>query len=150
MRLQFEHTIHTPARRVFEFHANPANLGRVMEGWPGFRLLSYSDNVRPGAQVWFEQTVGGCIPVAMGFRHDVYEPPVRFAERLIHGPFSRFDHAHEFEERNALCTVRDTFDIELPWYYGGEWFVRAYVAPALRQVFVHRNRALDREFGSAT
>ena len=89
-------------------------------------------------------TVAGILPVAMGFEHSVHEPPQRFEERLIHGPFSKFRHAHEFDEVNSGTVVRDVLEIELPWYYGGEWAVSFFVAPILQRAFRFRGEALLR------
>jgi ligand-binding SRPBCC domain-containing protein len=81
----------------------------------------------------------------MGFRHTIYEPPQRFCEELFHGPYARFVHLHEFEERSAGTTlVRDSLDVSLPWQYGSEAALRLLVAPMLRRTFAFRQRALRR------
>jgi ligand-binding SRPBCC domain-containing protein len=144
MQFRFEHYIDLPVSVVFGFHQDPRNLGVLQEGWPGFRLLHHTENIAPGTTIWFAQTVAGCVPVVLGFRHTVYEPPHRFAEALIHGPFSLFTHAHEFEPVGRGTVLRDLLEVRLPWYYGGEPGVRLWVAPALRRVFVFRHRVLQR------
>jgi ligand-binding SRPBCC domain-containing protein len=144
MQLRFEQYIEQPAPVLFAFHADPRNLGVLLDSWPGFRLLHLSGHIRPGAQTWVEQMIAGFIPLVMAFRHTIYEPPHRFAEELFHGPFRRFAHIHEFEPSGSGTIVRDLLDIQLPWYYGGETGVRLGVAPAFRRFFAFRHQALQR------
>jgi ligand-binding SRPBCC domain-containing protein len=82
------------------------------------------------------------LPLVLGFRHVVFEPDRQFAEQAIHGPFSKFFHAHEFESRAGGTLVRDRLEISLPWYYGGEMAVRLLVAPEVKRMFRHRAKAL--------
>ena len=144
MNFRFEHCIRLPIEEVFRFHEDPANLGVLLHGWPGFRLLHHDGHIFPGAMTWFEQTIAACIPMVLGFRHMLYEPPHRFAEELIHGPFRHFAHVHEFEQVEHATMVRDLLEVRLPWHYGGDAAVRICVAPALRRVFAFRHQALER------
>lgn len=143
MLLQFEHRVPVPREAVFRFHEAPANLAMLLRNWPGFRLLRHDANILPGTTTWFEQTIARCVPVVLGFRHTIYEPPYRFAEELIHGPFRRFTHTHEFEAAGEWTLMRDILEVELPWQYGGQLGTRLFVTRPLRGVFAHRHRALD-------
>lgn len=113
-------------------------------GGAAFRLLHHDGCLSPGGRFWIETTVAGILPVAMGYEHTVYEPPRRFGEQLIHGPFSKFTHLHEFDEADTGTTVRDVLEVELPWYYGGEWAMKLFVAPMLRRTFKLRGEALSK------
>ena len=142
MGLRFEHVIDAPLERVFAFHANPANLA-VLHGSTGtFRLLHHDGVLHAGGTVWFEQKVTAFLPVVLGFRHVVYEPPRRFADELVHGPFVRFVHVHEFEARADGTLVRDRLDVVVPWQYGGRLALRLVVAPRIRAAFAARHGAL--------
>ena len=145
MELRFEQVVALPREAVFAFHEDPEHLVRLHRGWAAFRLLHHDGGVAPGSRTWFEITVAGIVPVVLGFEHTVYEPPLRFGERLIHGPFRKFSHTHEFEDGAAGKTVvRDLLDVELPWYYGGEPAMRLIVGPLLRRAFGLRGAALLR------
>lgn len=144
MRFRFESTVATRIDTAFAFHEDPANLARLHAEWPGFRILHHSGNVRPGSETWFEQTIAHVVPLVMGFRHTVYEPPNRFAEQMVHGPFLRFIHIHEFEPIGQQVIVRDLLDVAMPRQLGGELLIRSCVAPSLRRVFAHRSRVLER------
>jgi ligand-binding SRPBCC domain-containing protein len=82
--------------------------------------------------------------MVIGFRHTLHDPPHRFGEDLIHGPFSRFSHVHSFEEAGGATVMRDALDVELPWHLGGERVMRWWVAPELQRLFQFRHQALQR------
>lgn len=144
MEFSFEQVIPAPLGNVFAFHKTPSYLKVLMRDWPTFRLLHHEGSVLPGRSVWIEEMIAGCIPVVLGFRHTIYEPPCRFGEELIHGPFNRFVHVHEFEDQGGGTLVRDRLLISLPRYYGGALGMRWLVAPKIRQVFEYRQQALHR------
>lgn len=143
MRLQFDQIIEVQGDLLFTFHENPQHLVLLHRGWSAFRLIAHDGNLHTGSRLWFETTVAGILPVVLGFEHHVYEPPHRFGEQLIHGPFSRFTHIHEFVEVDSGTAVRDALEVELPWYYGGELAMKILVAPWLRRVFKFRGAALQ-------
>ena len=99
MEFLFEREVAAPREGVFAFHADPGNLEVLMRRCAGFRVLRHDRSIRPGAVTWVEQPVFPWLKVVMGFRHTLCEPPLRFGEEIFHGPFSRFVHLHEFEER---------------------------------------------------
>ncbi len=144
MRWTFEHRVPVDVERVFAFHERPAHLGLLMRGWPGFRLLHLDDRVRVGAETWCEQTVLGFIPVVMGFRHTDCDPPRRFTDELIHGPFRRFRHLHEFLGEDGATRVRDTVEISLSWAHGGERMMPLLLSSRIHAFFAFRHQAMDR------
>lgn len=144
MHFCFEHVVPASRDSVFSFFQNPARLELLHAGWSRVRLLHYENQVRVGAETWVEVTVAGFLPMVLGFRHTLFEPPVRFGEEAIHGPFYKFIHVHEFIGRNGTTVVRDHLVVSWPWHYGGKVALRYAVAPAIRRMFQHRAEALIR------
>jgi len=144
MKFCFERAIQLPRETVFAFHLKPACLALLHSGWSQLRVLKHESEVRVGGETWVEHTVAGCLPVALGYRHTRCDPPLRFAEVLIHGPFSRFTHVHEFEEHKGQTLVRDLLDVEWPWQFGGSLVLTRLVAPSIVRVFRNRGEALER------
>lgn len=83
----------------------------------------------------------------MTFRHIQYEPPHRFGEEMISGPFQRFVHVHEFESVVEGTRIIDHLDLVLPLWSGGALMTRAIVAPIVRHKFAYRHAVLQRIFG---
>ena len=144
MHFRFEQTIALPRARVFAFHEDPENLVLLHREWSTFRIISHDGPLHEGSLVWVETTIAGILPIVMGFENDLYEPPHRFGEHLFHGPFSKFEHIHEFDEAGTATVVRDLLEIELPRHYGGEVAMKVLIARTLRRAFRSRGAALLR------
>ncbi|MCA9004237.1 MAG: hypothetical protein KDA70_03110 [Planctomycetaceae bacterium] len=144
MELSFEQTVPADRETLFRFHEDPDHLGLLLSEWPGFRVLRHAGNIQPGAETWVEQMIAGCLPVVMGFRHDLYEPDHRFGETMFHGPFSRFSHIHEFEETSAGTIVRDMLNVEMAWQFGGSLMTRTLLVRDLNAAFAFRHQSLQR------
>jgi ligand-binding SRPBCC domain-containing protein len=144
MRFCFEHTVPLPRETVFAFFENPERLELLDAGWSRVRLLRHEKQVRVGAQTWIEVMLAGFVPMVLGIRHTIFEPPFRFGEESFHGLFSKFVHIHEFHDCGRGTVVRDLLDIQLPPHYGGQTTMRLVVSPLVIRMFQFRARALTR------
>ena len=142
MHLRHETQIPAPRAEVFAFFAASANLQRLHHAPFAVRILHHETAVRVGGEIWVQVGVAGILPMVLGFRHNLFEPPARFGEVRIHGVFSRFDHVHEFEEIAGGTLLRDVLCVELPWYYGGELAMKFLIGPQLKKAFAHRSTKL--------
>jgi ligand-binding SRPBCC domain-containing protein len=142
MKFVFRQTIDAPRDVVFAFFRNPRCLPLLHVKEQHIRVLRHGADVRIGAETWAEVTMFGILPVVLGFRHDIFEPPRRFGETLFHGLFTKFTHVHEFRECGDRTEVVDWIEVELPWLYGGEFGARWLVAPGMKRSFAVRHREL--------
>jgi len=145
MNIQFEHAFDfdMPPERLFAFHENPDNLALLLRDWPTFRMISNDGNIRVGAVTRIQEQMG-LVWVPLTFEHFVYEPPHRFGERQVRGPFRKFEHIHEFVASGLGTVLRDVLDVRLPWYLGAGLAMRLIVAPKLRRFFAFRHAELER------
>ncbi len=141
MHFHFEQIVPLPQSTVFAFHEDAEHLGLLHREWAAFRMIRHC-GLRPGCETWFEVNFARIMPVALGFEQIQYQPPHCYSEKLIHGPFRKFCHLHEFEAVDSGTAVRDLLEITLPWYYGGEWAMRFLIAPVIEQAFLLRGEAL--------
>ena len=141
--LIFEQRVACPRQPLFAFHQDPGHLADLLRGLTGFRVLRHEGNIAPGSETWTEQMMLGFVPVVLGFRHTDLDPPHSFQERIIHGPFSRFVHRHEFEARGEETIVRDQLDVGVPLHFGGELAMRVLLGPWMRSFFALRHLALE-------
>jgi ligand-binding SRPBCC domain-containing protein len=144
MKFTFQQRLAAPREVVFAFFRNPRCLQLLHGKEKHIRVLRHGAAVKIGCETWAQVTMFGLLPVALGFRHDLYEPPARFGESIVHGPFTKFTHVHEFCDHGAVTEVIDHIDIELPWFYGGEISVKLLVAPGLTRSFTARREELHR------
>src|SRR5262245_17591454 len=99
MEFHFTSFVTAPLAETFRFHEDPANLEVLHHECRSLRLLHHEGGIQVGAMTWFEITVAHVVPVVLAFRHTQYEPPLRFGEEVVHGPFAHFVHRHEFTPR---------------------------------------------------
>jgi ligand-binding SRPBCC domain-containing protein len=78
----------------------------------------------------------------LGFRHVAYERHYRFAEEMIHGPFRRFSHIHEFSGNGANSSMVDVLEVQVSRVYGGSYVMKYCIAPRLRDLFTYRHESL--------
>ena len=143
MNLRFEQVVAAPREVLFAFHSDPANLALLLEGWKGFELSAHEGHIRPGARVQVSLRVA-FVQHALTFEHFLLEPPARFGERQVRGPFARFEHVHEFTPAAGGTAVVDRVELALPWRRGGTLAERWVVAPLLRRFFEFRHAAYGR------
>jgi uncharacterized protein len=148
--LRFTSTVALPVARepLFAFHTDPSNLGALLQGWSATRVLSTDGHIRPGARTEVVERLG---PLAfrLVFEHFLFEPPERFGERMVRGPFRLFQHVHRFRTEDPGGPVERTVideevELLLPAGLGGELGVRLLVLPHLRRFFAFRRRAYER------
>jgi ligand-binding SRPBCC domain-containing protein len=137
VKFRFEQRVEASPQELFAFHEEPRRLELLHAGWSRVRVLEESGSIRPGLETWVEIMIAPLCPLVLGFEHFAYDPPHRFGERLIHGPFARFEHIHEFVEIEDGTLIRDSLQIELPMHYGGEMGMR-FLAPRVNWLFHHR------------
>ncbi len=81
------------------------------------------------------------------FKHVLLEPPHRFGEEMVRGPFRHLRHVHEFEEVPGGTLVRDRLDLSLPVWLGGTLAERWVAGPRIRRVFRQRQEAMAKLLG---
>jgi ligand-binding SRPBCC domain-containing protein len=133
-----------PLVELFPFFADAANLERITPPWLGFHILTPPPiEMRPGALIDYRLRVRG-IPLRWRTRIAVWEPPGRFVDEQVRGPYRRWVHEHTFVERDGGALCRDSVRYAVP---GGELVHRWLVRPDVERIFAWRQQALARLFG---
>jgi ligand-binding SRPBCC domain-containing protein len=70
------------------------------------------------------------------------DPPRRFLDRQIKGPFAAFDHEHVFEEHPYGTLMRDTITLRSPFGPIGALVDRLFMRQYMRRVIDERGAAL--------
>ena len=75
-----------------------------------------------------------------------YEPPSRFVDEQLKGPYSFWHHTHEFVEVPEGTLVRDTVRYALPLGALGDLAAGAFVAADLEDIFRYRRKVIGAVF----
>ena len=131
---------------VFAFFSRPENLQDLTPPWLSFRIDSpLPILMEPGTHIRYRLRIKG-VPVTWVSRITVWDPPHRFTDEQIRGPYRRWIHTHEFEEVDGGTLVRDRVRYAVP----GGWLVhRLLVRPDVEKIFRYRKDRLRARFGDA-
>jgi uncharacterized protein (TIGR01777 family) len=123
---------------LFPFFADPKNLEKITPDTLNFKILSVSTtNVGPGTLIDYTLRIRG-IPVRWRTLIDDWSPPHRFVDSQLKGPYSHWQHTHQFEKLGdgTLMTDRVVYKVPLGYlgWLGGVWSVTSEV----RKIFGYR------------
>jgi ligand-binding SRPBCC domain-containing protein len=129
--------------KVFEFFANPQNLDRLTPPWLKFKILTPpAAAMTEGKILDYRLRLRG-IPIRWQSKITAWEPPRRFVDQQIKGPYSLWIHEHLFEEKDGGTLVRDNVKYAV---LGGRIVQKLLVAPDLGSIFKYRHQVLQQLF----
>jgi ligand-binding SRPBCC domain-containing protein len=135
-----------PRDEVFRFFADPRNLSAVTPPWLGFTLLS-SPPVALEAGAVFDCRIRWLgIPLRWRSLFREYDPPYRFVDVQVLGPYARWEHRHMFREGQGGTWVEDRITYRLPLGPLGRLLHALCVGRQLGAIFAYRDRRLGELF----
>ncbi|HET8754502.1 MAG TPA: SRPBCC family protein [Solirubrobacteraceae bacterium] len=131
------------AERAFGFFSDARNLEAITPPWLRFRVLTPGViEMRPGALIDYRLRLHG-IPLTWLTRIEVWEPPHRFVDVQLRGPYALWEHTHTFEPAGEdAVVIADRVRYALPFGRLGELARRLVVRRDLERIFDHRTRAI--------
>lgn len=139
-------TVPRPLDEVFAFFANPANLARITPPWLGFRMLTPPQAMRAGLLIDYRIRPLG-IPQRWRSAITTWEPPSRFVDEQVRGPYRSWHHLHEFHAVEDGTEIRDTVHYALPLGLLGRIARTLLVRRQLDAIFAYRARIVADLFG---
>ncbi|HEY3064421.1 MAG TPA: SRPBCC family protein [Methylomirabilota bacterium] len=135
-----------PRVEVFAFFANPQNLARMAPPTARPRLATSVSVLHAGAVFDLRLHWLG-VPVRWRVFIREYDPPFRFVDVQVRGPFARWEHRHRFLEEDGGTLVEDRVTYRLPLGVAGRLAHALVVRRQLRAVWSYRDRCLGAFFG---
>lgn len=140
----FEHSfiVHAPLARVWEFHADPMALPKVMTGPVKMDVLNVDRPFIPGSQIHAVMSVGP-FKQRWNLVLKAREPMEYFVDEQIagEGPMKMWVHTHAFEPTENGTRVIDRFEYELPFGMIGKIAGALFGNLTMRIMFASRARA---------
>ena len=123
---------------VFAFFTDAANLARLAPPSVGFRLLTRLPiRMTAGTLLDYRLRLFG-IPVRWRTRIELVEPPARFVDVQLAGPYRHWRHEHSFAEIPGGTLIADAVDYELPFGPLGTLTHAVIVRRTLARIFDYR------------
>lgn len=107
-RLDMTQWLPLPPEKLFTFFGDAHNLERITPDLLGFKVLTPAPiDMHAGTLIDYKLRVRG-IPLRWRTRIEAWEPPRRFVDLQLRGPYKRWHHTHTFEPHDGgtLCTDR--------------------------------------------
>ena len=142
-----------PRPEVFEFFADPRNLARVSPGWAAPVWLNAPPaRLDVGAVLDFRPRA---LPTRWRVMVREFDPPYRFVDVQLRGPFARWEHRHRFLEGPAGddgtgppgTWIEDRVTYRLPGAALGRLAHALGAGGRVRALFEYRDRRLRELFG---
>ena len=134
---------------VFPFFAEARNLEVITPPWLRFSVTNPGPiAMRPGARIEYRLALHG-LPLRWRTTIAVWDPPHRFVDVQVRGPYLLWHHTHDFEPDGRGGTImRDTVRYALPLGPAGALAHRLLVRRDLAAIFDFRQEAIQRRIGS--
>ena len=128
-----------PRPQVFDFFSRAENLNLITPPWVHFSILTpLPIEMKLGAVIEYRIRVRGILLRWLSEITD-WDPPYRFEDTQIRGPYRRWVHSHIFGEMPEGTLVTDDVSYQVP---GGAAVNRLYVTAELRRIFNYRKTNL--------
>lgn len=111
--LRREQVVAAPLDEAFAFFGDPWNLERITPPWLRFRILEAPTELQTGSLLRYRLRLFG-LPVSWTTRIAVWEPPHRFVDVQLRGPYRLWEHTHELEPADGGTRIRDRVRYRAP------------------------------------
>jgi ligand-binding SRPBCC domain-containing protein len=129
---------------TFAFFADAANLQRLTPPWLSFRILTpLPIEMCRGTLIDYRLWLRG-IPIRWRSEIVEWDPPDRFVDRQLRGPYLFWDHTHTFTTVDGGTLVEDRVRYQP---IGGRMAHRLGIRRNLEKIFTFRQNEILKAFG---
>jgi ligand-binding SRPBCC domain-containing protein len=109
-----EQFVARPVEEVFGFFSDAHNLEQITPAWMNFHIVTPPPiELRAGATIEYRLRWRG-ISLRWVSEIPVWEPPRRFVDVQVRGPYAHWRHTHDFEPAEGGTLLRDRVEYALP------------------------------------
>ncbi len=138
----------SPLEALFPFFADAHNLEELTPPWLAFRILTPAPIVmRPGVLIDYRLRLHG-VPLRWRTEITAWEPPVRFVDEQLRGPYRLWVHEHTFAPIPGGTRCLDRVTYAPPGGPLAGVIDALFVRRELRRIFDHRAQVMARRFGA--
>jgi ligand-binding SRPBCC domain-containing protein len=128
-----------PLERIFDFFSDAGNLQELTPGWVNFEIVTPRPILlRAGTLIDYRLRIRG-IPVTWRTLIKVWDPPFRFVDEQVRGPYRKWEHEHTFEAKDGGTLMRDCVTYAAPF---GFLTHALFVNRDVRRIFEFRRETL--------
>tara|TARA_B100001059_G_scaffold187791_1_gene190051 strand:- start:705 stop:1235 length:531 start_codon:yes stop_codon:yes gene_type:complete len=133
-----------PLSEVFPFFSNARNLERLTPDLLQFKILTEGEiEMKVGTLIDYQIKIHG-IPVRWRTRISAWEPPNRFEDIQLKGPYRQWIHEHAFVDEGSTTLMQDFVRYKV---LGGRLVHSLLVKRDVLKIFGYRKQALRELWG---
>jgi hypothetical protein len=138
--------INKPLEVVFEFFSKPENLEMITPKSLSFNILTPTPiKMGKGSLIDYTIRLFG-IPIHWRTLISDYEPPFRFVDQQIKGPYTFWHHTHTFRLVEGGVEIIDQVKYSLPLGWLGTLAHAIWVRKDLEKIFEYRKTVIQNYF----
>lgn len=117
--IEREQWLARPVDEVFAFFGDAMNLEAITPEWLRFSVVTPGPiAMKAGTLIEYRLRWHG-VPLRWTTVIDEWDPPRRFVDRQLRGPYRLWHHTHTFEPRDGGTLIRDEVRYKLPFGWLG-------------------------------
>ncbi|MEO8727205.1 MAG: SRPBCC family protein [Acidobacteriaceae bacterium] len=146
-KLEREQWVPPPLDEVFAFFADARNLEVLTPPWLRFRIRTPEPiKMSSGTRIEYHINWHG-VPLRWKTEIARWEPPFRFEDMQIKGPYRVWHHTHQFKSMMEGTQISDVVHYALPFGIVGRLVHAISVRRNLEQIFDYRRKKIRELFG---
>lgn len=135
-----------PQEQVFAYFSQAENLENMTPPQLSFKILTpLPIEMGVGTLIDYAIRLQG-VPMRWRTLIPVWEPPHRFVDLQLKGPYQLWEHEHRFKPLPEGTLIIDRIRYKVP---GGELAHRFFVKPQLKAIFAYRYQIMQQQFGNS-
>jgi ligand-binding SRPBCC domain-containing protein len=147
-RLHREQWFLRPIEDVFDFFSRPENLEEITPPFLRFQIVSAERELHPGSRIEYRLRVRG-LPMRWVSEISEWDPPRKFADTQLRGPYAMWRHQHIFVPENGGTRIIDDVEYALPFGMIGRLVHALVVRRDVERIFDFRQRRLEELLGKS-
>lgn len=141
MPYTYERTMWLPVaiERVFDFFGDAQNLQAITPAFLHFTILTPPPiEMREGTLLDYRIKLHG-IPIRWRTRITCWQPPTKFVDEQLRGPYRQWIHTHTFEPKDGGTQITD----HVLYSHWGTWVIeRLLVRRDIEKIFAYREERI--------
>lgn len=142
--------INKPKEELFEFFSNASNLNLVTPKWLSFEILTPTPIfIKRGTIIDYRLKLHK-FPIKWKTKITNWEPPFRFVDSQIKGPYKTWIHEHKFVDQKNGTLMIDTVEYKAPGRIFEPLINFLFVRRDVKRIFQYREQQFSAIFQGLT
>lgn len=142
-RLTMSQWLNQPREELFQFFGDATNLEKITPSMLGFKVVSPTPiDMKPGTLIDYKLKVRG-IPIRWRTLIATWDPPNKFTDEQLKGPYKRWHHTHTFTEEDGGTRCDDLVEYAPPGGPLAPLINKLVVQKDVEKIFAHRAKILE-------